>query len=168
MDGGSLGVDLVYSDDEISSYSNIFDNAITDVDEEDEARLIETLKAISEGENLEDYINVDEVLRYAAVNVFLVNLDSYFSNMQILFLYNIHSHKGKPAHRCSFFSAATAVLSCQRSRLKLSVWTKAGICRTPGGPICRLAVSCINILIAAFYNSQTFFSSGGPMTAVQL
>lgn len=81
MDGGSLGVDLVYSDDEISSYSNIFDNAITDVDEEDEARLIETLKAISEGENLEDYINVDEVLRYAAVNVFLVNLDSYFSNM---------------------------------------------------------------------------------------
>ena len=81
MNGGSLGVNLVYSDDEISSYSNIFDNAITDVDEEDEARLIETLKAISEGENLEDYINVDEVLRYAAVNVFLVNLDSYFSNM---------------------------------------------------------------------------------------
>lgn len=81
MDGGSLGVDLVYTDDEISSYSNIFDNAITDVDEEDEQRLIETLKAISEGENLEDYIDVDEVLRYAAVNVFLVNLDSYFSNM---------------------------------------------------------------------------------------
>ncbi|MEA4816384.1 MAG: CotH kinase family protein [Lachnospiraceae bacterium] len=81
MDGGSLGVNLVYTDDEISSYSNIFDNAITDVDEEDETRLIETLKAISEGENLEDYINVDEVLRYAAVNVFLVNLDSYFSNM---------------------------------------------------------------------------------------
>ena len=81
MDGGSLGVNLVYTDDEISSYSNIFDNAITDVDEEDEARLIETLKAISEGENIEDYIDVDEVLRYAAVNVFLVNLDSYFSNM---------------------------------------------------------------------------------------
>ncbi|NCC67972.1 MAG: hypothetical protein EOM14_07220 [Clostridia bacterium] len=81
MDGGSLGVNLVYTDDEISSYSNVFDNAITDVDEEDEQRLIETLKAISEGENLEDYIDVDEVLRYAAVNVFLVNLDSYFSNM---------------------------------------------------------------------------------------
>ncbi|MEA4824934.1 MAG: CotH kinase family protein [Clostridiaceae bacterium] len=81
MDGGSLGVDLVYTDDELSSYSNIFDNAITDVDEEDEARLIETLKAISEGENLENYIDVDEVLRYTAVNVFLVNLDSYLSNM---------------------------------------------------------------------------------------
>lgn len=81
MDGGSLGVDLVYTDDEISSYSNIFNNAITDADDEDEVRLLETLKAISEGENLENYINVDEVLRYAAVNVFLVNLDSYFSNM---------------------------------------------------------------------------------------
>ena len=81
MNGGSLGVNLVYTDDEISSYSNIFDNAITDVDEKDEARLVETLKAISQGENLENYINVDEVLRYAAVNVFLVNLDSYFSNM---------------------------------------------------------------------------------------
>ena len=81
MDGGSQGVNLVYTDDEISSYSNIFDNAITKVDEKDEQRLIATLKAISEGENLEDYIDVDEVLRYAAVNVFLVNLDSYFSNM---------------------------------------------------------------------------------------
>lgn len=81
MDGGSMGVDLVYTDDEISSYSNIFDNAITKVEEEDEQRLISTLKAISSGENIEDYINVDEVLRYAAVNVFLVNLDSYFSNM---------------------------------------------------------------------------------------
>lgn len=81
MDGGSLGVNLVYSDDEVSSYSNIFDNAITDVNESDEQSLIATLKAISEGENLEDYINVDEILRYAAVNVFLVNLDSYFSSM---------------------------------------------------------------------------------------
>jgi spore coat protein CotH len=79
--GGSLGVNLVYSDDEISSYSNIFDNAITKVDEKDENRLIATLKAISEGKNLENYMDVDEVLRYAAVNVFLVNLDSYFSNM---------------------------------------------------------------------------------------
>jgi spore coat protein CotH len=81
MDGGSLGVNLVYTDDEIASYSNIFDNAITKPDEEDEQRLIATLKAISTGENLENYIDVDEVLRYAAVNVFLVNMDSYFSNM---------------------------------------------------------------------------------------
>lgn len=81
MNGGSLGVDLVYTDDEISSYSNIFDNNITKVNEEDELRLIASLKAISEKDNLEDYIDVDEVLRYMAVNVFIVNLDSYLSNM---------------------------------------------------------------------------------------
>lgn len=81
MDGGALGVNLVYTDDELSSYSNIFDNAITDVTEEDENRLIASLKGIGEGEDLEKYINVDEVLRYAATNVFLVNLDSYLSNM---------------------------------------------------------------------------------------
>lgn len=81
MNGGSKGVNLVYSDDDPDSYSNIFDNAITKTDEEDENRLIASLKAINEGEDLEKYIDVDEVLRYAAVNVFLVNLDSYFSNM---------------------------------------------------------------------------------------
>lgn len=81
MDGGKGGVSLVYSDDNIDSYSNIFDNAITKTNEEDQKRLISSLKGISEGENLEDYINVDEVLRYTACNVFLVNLDSYFSSM---------------------------------------------------------------------------------------
>lgn len=81
MNGGSKGVNLVYSDDDPDSYSNIFDNAITKTDEEDEQRLIASLKAINEGKDLEKYIDVDEVLRYAAVNVFLVNLDSYFSNM---------------------------------------------------------------------------------------
>ncbi len=81
QNGGSLGVDLVYNGDDVSNYSNIFDNAITKADENDNKRLIETLKAISEGKDLEKYIDVDEVLKYAAVNVFLVNLDSYFSNM---------------------------------------------------------------------------------------
>lgn len=81
MDGGAKGVSLVYSDDEFDSYSNIFDNEITKTTDEDKERLIASLKAISEGENLEEYINVDEVLRYAAVNVFIVNLDSYFSSM---------------------------------------------------------------------------------------
>ena len=33
------------------------------------------------GENLEKYLNVDEILRYFAVNTFLVNLDSYSGGM---------------------------------------------------------------------------------------
>ncbi len=81
MNGGNNGVSLVYTDDEVKSYSNIFDENITDVDEEAQNRLIASLKGISEGEELEKYIEVDEVLRYTACNVFIMNLDSYFSSM---------------------------------------------------------------------------------------
>lgn len=47
----------------------------------------------NEGNNLEEYINVDEVLRYFAVNTFLVNLDSYASNMK--HNYYIYERNGK-------------------------------------------------------------------------
>lgn len=79
MSGG--GVDLAYIDDNLESYSNIFDNSETNTTEEDHNRLITSLKGISEGVNLEKYINVDEVLRYMACNVFIMNLDSYFASM---------------------------------------------------------------------------------------
>ena len=76
-----LGVNLVYTGDDLSSYSNIFDNEVTNTNEVDHARVVASLKTISEGEDLEQVIDVDELLRYTAVNVFLVNLDSYFSTM---------------------------------------------------------------------------------------
>lgn len=37
---------------------------------------------MNDGTDLEKYIDVDEVLRYFAVNTVLVNLDSYVSNMK--------------------------------------------------------------------------------------
>ena len=80
MDGGRGGVDLNYTDDNIESYSNIFDNSINKSEEEDQKRLIDSLKNISEGKDLEKYIDTDELLRYVACNVFLVNLDSYLSS----------------------------------------------------------------------------------------
>ena len=80
MDGGRNGVDLKYIDDNADSYSNIFDNSITEADDTDKQRLIESLKKISSGEELETCIDTDEVLRYLACNVFLVNLDSYLSS----------------------------------------------------------------------------------------
>ena len=80
MDGGRNGVDLTYSDDNADSYSNIFDNNINKVEDEDKQRLIASLKQLNSGENIESVVNVDEVLRYTACNVFLVNLDSYLSS----------------------------------------------------------------------------------------
>jgi hypothetical protein len=61
MPGGRGGTDvaLVYTDDEHDSYANIFDNAKSDPTDADKDRLIATLKQLSEGENLEEIINID-------------------------------------------------------------------------------------------------------------
>ena len=70
-------VHLRYTDDDIDSYDNIFRNAKFDTTEADKQRVINALKVLSTGENLETGINVDEVLRYFTVQVFVVNMDSY-------------------------------------------------------------------------------------------
>lgn len=75
------GVSLQYTDDEISSYSAIFDNAETKTDEADHQRVITALKHLSEGSDLETYVDVDATLRYFAAHTVVVNLDSYVSNM---------------------------------------------------------------------------------------
>lgn len=78
---GSSDVMLQYIDDDPDSYSNIFSNAKTDLTEVDRARLIEALKALSAGENIEKVVTVDEVIRYFVVHNFVVNGDSYTGSM---------------------------------------------------------------------------------------
>lgn len=78
---GSDDVKLQYIDEDVSSYSNIFDNAKTDVTEADQKRLIASLKSLSEYENLEEILDIDEVLRYFVVHNFVVNGDSYTGSM---------------------------------------------------------------------------------------
>lgn len=75
------GGSLVYTDDEISSYPAIFGNVVGDGNEDDYAKVIAALKVLNSGENIEEYFDVDEILRYLAVHTFVVNLDSYSSNM---------------------------------------------------------------------------------------
>ncbi len=83
---GGMGRDssasLQYIDDDSDSYDTIFDSAVFDITESDKTRLISSLKKLSEGEDLEEVVDVEEVLRYFACNVALVNLDSYLSSMQ--------------------------------------------------------------------------------------
>ncbi|KQY94426.1 spore coat protein CotH [Paenibacillus sp. Root52] len=81
MNGGTNGVSLEYTDDEASSYSAIFDNAKTKTTEEDQNRVIEALKNLNSGTDLEKYVDVDAVLRYFAAHTVVVNMDSYTSNM---------------------------------------------------------------------------------------
>lgn len=77
---GSSDVMLQYSDDDPSSYSNIFDNAKTKITEEDQQRLIAALKNLSEGE-IEGTVDTDAVIRYFVVHNFLCNDDSYTGQM---------------------------------------------------------------------------------------
>lgn len=72
---------LIYSDDEYSSYSNIFDNAKTDITDEDKERLIASLKSLNENSDIENVVNVDEVIRYFVVHNFVCNFDSYTGSM---------------------------------------------------------------------------------------
>ena len=81
--GTSGGGSLVYTDDDSDNYSSIFDNAVFKRSgEKDYQRVIIALKKLSEGEKLEEYFDVDQILRYFAVHTAVVNLDSYISNMQ--------------------------------------------------------------------------------------
>jgi spore coat protein CotH len=79
--GGNNGADLNYSNDDADSYSAIWDSALSDVSDSDKERVITALKNISEGRDLESYMDIDNLLAYMAVHVFSVNEDSLTGNM---------------------------------------------------------------------------------------
>ena len=71
---------LKYIDDDPDSYSNIFDNAKTDISKSDKTRLIAALKTLS-GDDPEQAVDVDAVIRYFVVHNFVLNFDSYTGSM---------------------------------------------------------------------------------------
>lgn len=70
-------VALQYSGPDPSQYPNIFENAKFQPTQAEKERLVRALKILDSGENLETAVNVDEVLRYFTVQVFVMNWDSY-------------------------------------------------------------------------------------------
>ena len=74
-------VSLIYTDDKYDSYSNIFENAKTDITDADKDRLIQSLKAMNEGTDLENTVDTDQVIRYFVVHNFVCNFDSYTGSM---------------------------------------------------------------------------------------
>lgn len=78
---GSDDVSLIYSDDEYSSYQNIFDNAKTDISDSDKDRLIASLKKLNNNEDISSAVDVEEVIRYFVVHNFVCNFDSYTGSM---------------------------------------------------------------------------------------
>ena len=96
MDGfggmGSGDAKLQYLGDDPDSYSTIFDSAKTDVSAADQARLIESLKALGSGDP-ETALDVEAVLRYFVVHNFVVNGDSYTGSM--VHNYYLYEENGK-------------------------------------------------------------------------
>ncbi len=78
---GSEDVKLQYIDDNPESYPNIFDSAKTDITKADKTRLIESLETLSTGENIEQAVDIEAVLRYFVVHNYTVNSDSYTGSM---------------------------------------------------------------------------------------
>ena len=78
---GSSDVKLQYIDDDADSYENIFGNAKTDITKADKTRLIEALRKLSNGEELESTVDIEAVIRYFVVHNFVVNSDSYTGAM---------------------------------------------------------------------------------------
>ncbi len=72
------GADLVYNGDDISSYTGL--NLKTNEETSDGKEIIALMKALEDGENLEDVLDVEKALKYIAANVALANFDSYLGN----------------------------------------------------------------------------------------
>ena len=87
------GADLNYTDDDLDSYSTIWDGEITDTDKKDHKRVVEALKNISEGTDLETYMDVDNILKYMAVHTFVLNDDSLSGTMS--HNYYLYEYNGK-------------------------------------------------------------------------
>ncbi len=73
---GGNGADLNYVDDNLESYSTIWDCEVTDTTKADHKRVVTALRNIAEGTELDTYMDIDNLLKYAAVHIFSVNADS--------------------------------------------------------------------------------------------
>ena len=90
---GGGGANLNYADDELDSYATIWACEVTKTTDSDHRRVVTALKHISEGTDLETYLDVDAALKYMAVHNFSVNWDSLSGGMA--HNYYLHESGGK-------------------------------------------------------------------------
>lgn len=76
------GADLKWTGESAANYSGIRKMAAYDVTDSDFKKIITMIEHLNNGTELEQYLDVDSVLRYFAVNTFLVNFDSYTGNLK--------------------------------------------------------------------------------------
>lgn len=74
---GVRGADLVYAGDDPALYPDILGEKESMEESPENLRMVEALRALSLGENLEEYFDMDKIIRFFAVHNFLLNYDSY-------------------------------------------------------------------------------------------
>ena len=83
--GGDSAASLNYIDDELSSYESIWESSVFKSTDKDHRRVINALKNIcaddADTESLAESMDIDNILRYMAVQTFVVNLDSLSGSM---------------------------------------------------------------------------------------
>ncbi len=83
--GGGSGITsaatLNYLGEDLDDYVAIWDASVFDSSDSDHKRVLNALKNISEGRALEKYMDVENLLKYMAVQTFVYNLDSLTGNM---------------------------------------------------------------------------------------
>jgi len=77
----SSDVKLQYIDDNIDSYPNIWNNAKTNINKTDQMRLIKSLQKLTNGEEIDSVVNIEQVIRFFVVHNYVCNGDSYTGNM---------------------------------------------------------------------------------------
>lgn len=87
------GSDLNYTDDDLDSYSAIWEGEVNDTGKNDHIIVVNALKQVSEGTELETCLDIDNILKYMAVHTFAVNMDSLSGNMA--HNYYLYEYNGK-------------------------------------------------------------------------
>ena len=91
--GGSDALALNYVGDDLESYQGIWDSAKFKSDEEDYARVVEAIKHVCQGDDIAGYLDVDNVLKYFAIQTFIYNHDGLTGN--VAHNYYLHELDGK-------------------------------------------------------------------------
>ena len=80
-DTTTLAMALNYVGDNLDDYYGIWESDKFNSDEEDHQQLVEALKNICAGENIDEYLDVENVLKYLAIQTFIYNHDGLTGNV---------------------------------------------------------------------------------------
>lgn len=89
IDSNEINTDvtgLTYIDNNPKSYKSILNSAVFTVDETDKGRLINSIKKLSSGEDLDNTLDVDSVIKYFVVHNFVDNYEGYTSIFHIIII----------------------------------------------------------------------------------